>query len=222
MTDFLIHIWNLRLTFPEQDITIHANDVKSCFCQLKHHPDVMGAFSFVINTILFLQCGLTFGSDFSPANWEPVRRITEQLAMALFNDNTLQEKHKKHLDKLHWDNSLGNRKQQRFTLATRDSQNSGVQLPDGSLRPTPHHLFVNNDIYCDVFDSYRIQHAVAASIEAIYILLGDSDLSQRQDPVSFNKLEDMPVSFSSRILGQIVNTWRKDLETPPEFIADTI
>ncbi len=61
-----------------------------------------------------------------------------------------------------------------------------------------------------------------ASIKAIYILLGDSHLSQWQDPVSFNKLEDMPVSFSSRILGQIVNTRRMDIETPPEFIADTL
>ncbi len=89
---------------------------------------------------------------------------------------------------------------------------------------TPHAAspFVDDDIYADIFDSYRIQQAVAASIEAIYILLGDSNLSKRQDPISFDKLEDMPVSFSSHILGQIVNTQRMDVETPPEFIADTI
>ncbi len=67
----------------------------------------MGAFSFVIDTILFLQYGLMFGSNFSPANWEPVQRIAEQLATALFNNNTLQEKHKYQPDKLQWDNSLG-------------------------------------------------------------------------------------------------------------------
>ncbi len=63
---------------------------------------------------------------------------------------------------------------------------------------------------------------MAASIEAIYILLGESDLSKRQDPVSFDKLEDMPVSYASRILGHIVNTRRMDVEAPPEFIADTL
>ncbi len=72
------------------------------------------------------------------------------------------------------------------------------------------------------FDSYHIQKAVAASIKAIYILLGESDLSKRQDPVSFDKLEDMPVSYSARILGQNVNTQRMDVETPSEFIANTI
>ena len=61
-------IYNLRITYPWLDIILHANDVKSCFRQLKHHPDVMGAFSYIINDLLFLQCGLTFGSDFSPAS----------------------------------------------------------------------------------------------------------------------------------------------------------
>ncbi len=31
MTDFLIHIWNLQISFPEKDIAIHANNIKSCF-----------------------------------------------------------------------------------------------------------------------------------------------------------------------------------------------
>ncbi len=31
MTDFLTHIWNLHISFPQQDIAIHANNVKSCF-----------------------------------------------------------------------------------------------------------------------------------------------------------------------------------------------
>ncbi len=106
MTDFLTHIWNLRISFPKRDIAIHANDIKSCFRLLKHHPNVMGAFSFVIDTILFLQCGLMFGSDFRLANWEPIQQIAEQLATALFNNHTLQEKHKHHLDKLQWDNAL--------------------------------------------------------------------------------------------------------------------
>ncbi len=134
----------------------------------------------------------------------------------------LQEKHKHHLNKLQWDNSLGSHKRQRFTPATPDSQNTGVRLPNGSILPPPHHLFVDDDIYADIFNSFCIWQAVAASIEAIYILLGESDLSKWQDPVLFDKLEDMPVSYSSRILGQIVNTQQMDVETPPEFIVDTL
>ena len=77
-------IYNLRITYPAKDIVIHANDVKSCFRQLKHHPDVMGAFSYIISKTLFLQCALTFGSDLSPASWEVIRQIIEILVESLF------------------------------------------------------------------------------------------------------------------------------------------
>ena len=40
----LTRIWNLRISYPFLDIIIHANDIKSCFRQLKHHPDAAGAF----------------------------------------------------------------------------------------------------------------------------------------------------------------------------------
>ena len=79
----LIRIWNLRISYPNEDIILHANDVKSCFRQLKHHPDTMGAFSYVIADTLFLSCGLTMGADFSPGTWEVPRRMVEQLATAL-------------------------------------------------------------------------------------------------------------------------------------------
>ena len=88
----LIRVWNLRITYPYRDIVLHANDVNSCFRQLKHHSDVMGAFSYILGDFMFLQCGLTFGSDFSPANWEVVRRIAEQLAEAFFEDKSLVKK----------------------------------------------------------------------------------------------------------------------------------
>ena len=35
-------------TYPLLEIILHANDVKSCFKQLKLHPDIMPAFSIII------------------------------------------------------------------------------------------------------------------------------------------------------------------------------
>ena len=37
LTRLLVRIWNLRITYPNEDIVLHANDVKSCFRQMKHH-----------------------------------------------------------------------------------------------------------------------------------------------------------------------------------------
>jgi hypothetical protein len=36
--DILICAYSLCISYPDNDIIVHANDVKSCFCQIKHHP----------------------------------------------------------------------------------------------------------------------------------------------------------------------------------------
>lgn len=217
----LTRIWNLRITYPTRDIVLHANDVKSCFRQLKHHPDVMGAFSYVINDILFLQCGLTFGSDFSPASWEVLRRIAEQLAEALFDDKSLRNKHRQYLDQLNWQRSLGSKKA-KFTPAKADSHNQGVRKADGTDANTPHAFFVDDDVYAELFDVERVEQAIAASIEAIFILLGESDLAHRQDPISFDKLIETTINYLNRILGREINTRTMMIRTPIEFVAGTI
>ena len=72
-TRLYIHICNLYITYPHGYIIVRANDVKSCFHQLKHHPSMVGAFSYILDDIIFLQITLSFGSNFSPANWEVIR-----------------------------------------------------------------------------------------------------------------------------------------------------
>ena len=79
----------------------------------------MGVFSYIISSTLFLQCALTFGSDFSPASWEVLRRIIEILAESMFRDFSLREKHRSILDKLAWQRSLGSTKA-KFVAATPD------------------------------------------------------------------------------------------------------
>jgi hypothetical protein len=75
----LIRVYNLRISYPNNDVIVHTNDVKFCFCQIKHHPDVAGAFSYLAE-YLFFQIGLAFGTNFSPANWEAVRSTQSALA----------------------------------------------------------------------------------------------------------------------------------------------
>lgn len=215
-------IWNLRISYPDEDIVIHANDVKSCFRQLKHHPDIIEAFSYVIFNQLWIQVGQTFGSDFSPANWEGVRRVIEQLAQSLFQDSTLRDKHRKYLDQLQWDVSLDSQSKKRFVPARSDSQNTGVLDSEGHPRDTPHHVFVDDDIYAEVYLRERVEQAVAASIEAMFITLGESDLTFRADPISWDKLIEMTISHFNKVLGMEINTRRMDVGPPPEFVATTI
>ncbi len=64
------------------------------------------------------------------------------------------------------------------------------------------------------------QQTIVVSIKAIYTILGESDLSRLQDPASFDKLEEAIISYSLFILGNIVNTQRMDVKTPPKFISE--
>ena len=68
MQTLLERIWDLRGTYPKQDIPIHTNDVQLCFKQMKLHPDIMPAFSIMVANFMFLQAALPFGADFSPQN----------------------------------------------------------------------------------------------------------------------------------------------------------
>ena len=215
-------LYNLRITYPSTDIIIHANDVKSCFRQIKLHPDIMGAFSYIIANTLFLSCGLPFGTDFSPQNWEPFRRILELLAERLFDDDSLRTKHRKYLDQLVFDQSLGKSQERPFTVAAPDALNTGVLTQEGTPAPTPHNYYVDDGIYAEVFDRTRVEKALAASIEAIFIMLGDSDLSRRQDPVSFDKLIEMLVSHLNRILGHVIDTRRLVVGVPESFIQEVL
>jgi hypothetical protein len=136
LTQLLEQIYDLWITYPDKDIVLHANDVKSCFKQLKLHPDIIPAFSIIIADLLYLQSALPFGTDFSPQSWEPVRKLIEVLAERLFSDNSLIAKHRKYLDKLQWEESLAKCKQP-FVTAKSCSQRKGVLDANGKPRPTP-------------------------------------------------------------------------------------
>lgn len=153
----------------------------------------MGSFLYIIGHMLFLQCGLTFGSDFRPTSWEIVRHIIEELEQSLFKDTSLRTKHRKYLDKLKWHADFGSKKAN-FTPAPADTLNQGIPSSEENLDDTPHHIFVNDDIYTTLYNIMIIEQTIAASIEAMFILLEDSDFSQHQDHISWDKLQEMPIS----------------------------
>ena len=224
MLTLLERIWDLRISYPVVDIGLHANDVKSCFKQMKLHPDIMPAFSIMVTNFLYLQAALPFGTDFSPQNWEPVRRLVEILAVKLYDDDSLRDKHRKHLDKLNWEPSLGSGNKDLFVQAKACSQRRGVLDDQGTPLPTPQRLFVDDSVYAEIYQASheRMERAVAAGIEAIFILLGQSDLAKRQDPISLDKMTAMMVSYLNKILGQLIDTRRMDIGVPPDYIHRTL
>ena len=219
----LNRIYDLRITYPSTDIITHANNIKLCFKQMELHPNIAPAFSIIVADFLYLQSALPFGTDFSPQNWEPVRRLVEILAEKLFDDKSLPDKHRKYLDQLKWEPTLG-KATRAFTPAKPCTQRVGVLDSSGTPRPTPQRLFVDDSVYAEVYeeDRVRIEQTIAAGIEAIFVLLGYSDLSKRQDPVSFDKMVQTMVSHFNKVLGCVIDTRQLDVGVPSSYITSTI
>jgi hypothetical protein len=71
---FLVSIYNLRITFPDLEIYLMDDDVASAFRQLKYNPNIISAKGILIDMFLFIATGLTFGDRSSPPSFEPIAR----------------------------------------------------------------------------------------------------------------------------------------------------
>ncbi len=84
--------------------------------------------------------------------------------------------------------------------------NQGILDAEGNPAPTPHGIYVKDDIYLDVADIRRFKQAITSSIEAIFILLCESNTVLCQDPISWDKLHKILIAPVNRILGLTFST----------------
>jgi hypothetical protein len=118
------------------------------------------------------------------------------------------------LDRSHWDQSLGKAEVSSFAKALQDPNLHAPRTSLGVLTPTPHFMYVNDGIYIGFFDIVQIEHAVAASIEVIFLLLDPSDLNKWQ----VDKLKEMVIGPINHVLGYIINTRQLTMDTPADFL----
>ena len=64
-----------------------------------------------------------------------------------------------------------------LTRAIADNINHGVLNTHGTPVATPHLVYVDDDIYLDIAVATHFEQATTAGKEAIFILLGESDLT---------------------------------------------
>ena len=58
---FCILIYNLRISFPKDDILLAFIDISSCFSWPRIHPDLAGAFGFMIGPLYYAANIMVFG-----------------------------------------------------------------------------------------------------------------------------------------------------------------
>ena len=90
-----------------------------------------------------------------------------------------------------------------FVQATPDSKNKGV-IVDGVRLPTQNAMFVDDNLMADIWENLR--PALAASAEALFILLGFPEEEIRKSPLSMDKYYESLCSYSRKQLGYLINT----------------
>ncbi len=65
------HIYNMRVSHPNDVILLGMADIKACFCFLIIHPNLTGAFGFMAGGYCNLATAMVFGSTTSASSWEP-------------------------------------------------------------------------------------------------------------------------------------------------------
>ena len=144
---FIVWIWRLRISYPNEEILLAFLDISSCFRFPRIFADLVGAFGFVIGPWFFAPNAMVFGSVTSASSWEPFRRAIMGIALAGFFTACLVKKHKALLAMVRW--APPPPPDTRFIQAQECSRNRSIVNRDGSTEPTPHHIYVDDNLLAD-------------------------------------------------------------------------
>ena len=210
---YLHWIYNLRISYPHEEIYLCDDDVSGAFRHVKWNPNVIGMHMFMLFGFIFFCTGLSFGDNTSPAQWEVVALVRQQLAQFLwFVASTIPRVHS-YLPPLKLAPLPTASEISAFTPAERDSQNLGV-FDTANQRKSPsydHH--VDDNLYADV--AKHLRQTISASILALYLILGFPEPSKGiRDCISWEKFANT-FTHERKSIGWVINSRKLTVSLPP-------
>ena len=217
---FCQYLWNARISHPDEDILLAFVDISSCFRFPRIHPDLVGAFGFVFDEYFMASNAHVFGHVSSATSWEPFRRAIEALAVKNFGDLTLVEKHKDLIDAIVFAPPLPRAASPAFAQARPCRLNGGVLDSDGGQLPIPTFVYVDDSLMAATRPNIRL--VLAATIEAIFQVCGQPDVSRRPSAVNIDKLRALLISHLLILLGFEFDTRRMTVAIPQKYRSELI
>ncbi|KAL7433447.1 hypothetical protein ACHAXH_004341 [Discostella pseudostelligera] len=173
---FYIDVYNLRISYPDDQILLALADEKACFRFGQVHPDLTGAFGFYADDYYCLATAMVFGSNTSATSWEPFRRSIEALSRHYASRPDLVIKHRRYLDMVQWAPTTSSSEP---VKAKSCSINQGVLDLTGKPIPRPARIYVDDALIAAV-GRIAMEMSLAATIEAIFTVMGDNNPAIRQ------------------------------------------
>jgi hypothetical protein len=212
-------IYNLRITYPTDEIVQGDDDVQGAFKHLRINPNLVGMHAFVFDSVIGFNTSQIFGGETCPLNWEIVARSRQQIAQHLFETPNIITRAAPFLPTLDFAAPPSPQEISQFASAVRDSKNPGSPVPTHGFGPSPgffHH--VDDNMYATLRGS--MARALSASVISLYELLGYPN-PLTPDPLSRDKLHTT-YDHLRRLLGKDVDSRRLMVSLPPDKRADTI
>ncbi len=193
-------IYNARISYPTARILLGLADVKACFRYPRIHTDLTGAFGFIADKLYNLATAMVFGSTASASSWEAFRQAIKALTKVFANRPDLVIRHKKFINMLKWEEIDLSAK---LTPAFSCTINRGIMDDAGKRRDLPARIYVDDALML-ALDADHMKIVLAATIEAIFIVMGEPDVKVRQCPLAMDKWLELVISPKQTMLGLII------------------
>ncbi len=211
-------LYNLRVSFPKAQILLATEDVTACFKFPRVNPDLAGAFGFFDSQGFYhLVAAMVFGSVVSANQWEPFRRTIERLSMLFQDRDDLVHKHRALLDMIEWD-------EQEYGPAVKAKACKlcpGVIDADGKEVKRPARFYVDDALLAAI-GRLQMERLLAATIEAMFCVMGSPDITRRRSALSIDKWEKLRVGPHQVFLGLFYDTIKMTKGTTSEFRLDLL
>ena len=200
---FLIWVYNVRISYPNQRILLGDDDMTNAFRFIKNNPSIVAMCGFMANGLLGFSTGQCFGACFSPPNFDQGAKARQEQAEYLWmyeSDRTL-ERATKHTSRMVFEASKST---EPFEPAFKDELNTGVFNNDGSRKPPVFPMQVDDCMYADVDEHFKL--TAASSIISLEDTFGEDHPCQEK---ALSEKKFNPVYNEERLLvGHEVNTRR--------------
>lgn len=211
-------LYNLRVSYPDSPILLGTTDVTACYKNQRFHPALSGAFGFHDGHGYFhLAAAMVFGSIVSAQQWEPFRRAIEILSRLFLQRDDLVEKHRAYLDLIQWADEV----QGPFVRAKGCAMCPGVFDSNGTEITRPARVYVDDALLAAI-GRCRMERLLAATIEAIFCVMGYPDTSRRRCALSLEKLEKTKVDAFQVLLGLYYDTVKLTKGTTLDYRIDLL
>lgn len=176
----LVHIWNLRITYPREEILQHTDDIEAAFHRIIYHPDLAVCYAYVFMEFLLIPIGTVFGAGDSPGWFSTTADPRTHLA-AVRDYSTMDLPV---ADAVVIPAAPSEEIVSTFVQATADAEHQGI--PPHLLHRTWHAMFVDDNANADIISRFRL--SIRGSVGSAYENYGHPAIDPRGDvlpPIKF-------------------------------------